>query len=220
MFAAPAAGLTRHDAVTDWFLQQVRQRYDVATVSKDDIFYYVYGLLHSADYRKRYAADLQKSLPRLPQVADWAAFQAFSRAGRDLAALHLGYERQPPLPQVEVVTSGRPTGADDYAFYRVDKLRFPAAGRRDEIVYNARIRLKNIPDTVYAYEINGRSPVEWVMERYRITEDKESRLRNDPNDWAREHRQPRYILDLLLAAMTVSVRTQEIIAGLPELATS
>ncbi|MFN9114044.1 MAG: type ISP restriction/modification enzyme, partial [Bacteroidota bacterium] len=209
MFAAPRTGdgLVRRDGVSDWILAQARQRYGAA-VSKEDIFYYVYGFLHSPDYRTTYANDLKKMLPRLPLVERTEDFWAFSRAGRALAALHVDYEQVPAHPQVVV------TGAE-HGMFAVEKMRFAAKDRKDTIIYNSAITISNIPAEAYEYVVNGKSAIEWVLERYAITTHKESGIVNDPNDWAAEVGNPRYILDLLLSVIHVSTQTVAIVAGLP-----
>jgi predicted helicase len=95
-------------------------------------------------------------------------------------------------------------------------MRFPSKDKKDTIIYNSHITIENIPPEVYNYVVNGRSPVEWVMEQYQVTVDKDSGIKNDPNDWAKEHNQPRYILDLLLSVMSVAIKTNEIIKDLPK----
>lgn len=210
MFATPAAGagLVRRDGVSDWILTQAQTKYGTS-VSKADIFYYVYGFLHSPDYRTTYANDLKKMLPRLPLVAQAADFWAFSRAGRALAALHVDYEQVPAHPQVVV------TGAEQ-GFFAVEKMRFPAKDRKDTIIYNSAITISHIPAAAYDYVVNGKSAIEWVLERYAVTTHKESGIVNDPNDWAAEVGNPRYILDLLLSVIHVSTQTVTIVAGLPQ----
>ncbi|MCL2325590.1 MAG: hypothetical protein FWC40_03680, partial [Proteobacteria bacterium] len=110
-----------------------------------------------------------------------------------------------------------PPDADEYAKYRVEKMRFITKGDKTVIQYNPHIRIENIPLAAYDYVVNGRSAIEWIMERYQVKIDKDSGIRNDPNDWAREHGKPRYILDLLLSVMTVSLETVRIVGGLPGL---
>lgn len=207
-----AGAYVRRDGVTDFILGQARARYGKA-VGKEDIFYYVYGFLHSPAYRAAFANDLKKGLPRLPLVDAPKDFWAFSKAGRALAELHVGYERVPPCPGVVV------TGAESGA-YRVEKMRFPKKGQKDSIVYNSRITVGNIPAKAYDYVVNGKSAVEWVMERYQVTTHKDSGIVNDPNDWAAESGNPRYILDLLLSVIHVSVQTVDLVAGLPEVSFS
>jgi predicted helicase len=197
----------RRDGVSDFILERAKKQYG-KNVTKEDIFYYVYGFLHSPEYRAAFANDLKKMLPRLPLVEDVRDFWKFSKAGRQLAELHVSYEEVEPYPDVQV------TG-DDGKSYRVEKMRFPAKGQKDTIHYNSLITLTNIPARAYEYIVNGKSAIEWLMERYQVTIHKESGIKNDPNDWATEVGNPRYILDLLLSVINVSVQTVEIVEGLP-----
>ncbi|WP_415965680.1 type ISP restriction/modification enzyme, partial [Desulfovibrio piger] len=198
---------TRKDGITNFILERCRESYG-PKVTKEDIFYYVYGLLHSPDYRKAFAADLKKMLPRIPLVEKPADFWAFSKAGRALADLHLNYETQPACGEVVVV------GAEQGNFH-VEKMRFPDKKDKSVIEFNPWIKLTNIPLEAYGYVVNGRSAIEWVMERYQIKTDKASGITNDPNDWAQEQGKPRYILDLLLSVITVSLETMKIVEKLP-----
>ena len=199
----------RRDGVSDFILERARRQYG-KTVTKEDIFYYVYGFLHSPEYREAFAVDLKKSLPRIPLVEDVRHFWAFSKAGRALAELHVNYESVPPYPGLTV------TGAES-GFFTVEKMRFPQKGQKDTILYNSRITVSDIPAVAYEYVVNGKSAIEWIMERYQVTVHSESGIRNDPNDWAKEVGNPRYILDLLLSIVNVSVQTVEIVKGLPKL---
>jgi predicted helicase len=149
-------------------------------------------------------------LPRLPLVEKTADFWAFSEAGRKLADLHLNYEEQKKLPDVKV------TGAEKRNFI-VNQMKFPAKNKKDSILYNPHITVSNIPAKACDYVVNGKSAIEWIMERYAVTTHKESGIRNDPNDWAKEHDDPRYILDLLLSIITVSVKTMEIVENFPKM---
>ena len=106
---------------------------------------------------------------------------------------------------------------DEYEYYRVEKMRFAAKGYKDTIIYNRYITLSGIPEKAYEYVINGKSAIEWIMERYAVKTDKGSGIKNDPNLWGREHNQPRYILDLLLSVINVSMQTVDIVASLPPL---
>lgn len=209
----------RRDGVTDWILSTARKQYG-SRVTKEDIFYYVYGILHAPDYRTTFAADLKKSLPRLPLVESPDDFWAFSRAGRSLAELHLGYERVEPYTGCRTLYAPLTNRGDEIS-YLVDKMRF---GKLDSktadkriIHYNAGITIENIPLEAYDYVVNGKSAIEWVMERYAVKTDPASLIANDPNDWCREHDDPKYIYNLLLRIITVSLETMKIVRSLPKL---
>ena len=242
----------RRDGVTDWILKEVRNRFGGSrAITKEHIFYYVYGLLHSPQYRERFADDLKKSLPRIPIVDNVQDFMAFYKAGKELADLHLNYEQginvqatgqdgdyaffgtMPMLAHrfLGVKVSGdidiweREWTDDTYQHFAVEKMKF--AKVRDEngklvpdkskIIYNGHITIESIPLKAYEYIVNGKSAIEWVMERYAVTIDKASQIKNDPNDWSREHEQPRYILDLLLSVIILSCQTVDIVNALPNL---
>ena len=225
----------RRDGITDWILKEVRTRYGAKNITKEMIFYYVYGLLHSKDYRERFAADLKKSLPRIPIVDSLDDFMEFYKAGKELADLHLNYETVAPYPDVIVhgdrqvpltvkrdpatggyIQAPADNGAYDY-FRVIDKMRFKSKEDKSTIIYNGNITIENIPQKAYDYIVNGKSAIEWIVERYAVTQDKKSLIKNDANDWAREHHKPRYILDLLLSVINVSVQTVDIVNGLPKL---
>ncbi len=205
----------RRDGISDFILDRAQKQYG-KNVSKEDIFYYVYGFLHSPEYRETFANDLKKMLPRLPLVEDVRDFWAFSKAGRKLADLHINYESVPPLKSVEVQEPQEIYQMLPEEYFRVEKMRFPKKDQKDTIIYNSRITVNNIPDKAYEYIVNGKSAIEWIMERYQVTVHKESGIRNDPNDWSKEVGNDRYILDLLLSIINVSVQTVEIVEGLPK----
>lgn len=211
----------RRNGVSDFILDKAKQQYNATNITKEDIFYYVYGFLHSPEYRETFANDLKKMLPRLPLVDDVKDFWAFSKAGRELAELHLNYETVPPYEGVTVSPfEGGLRGITekdvDNKIFRVEKMRFPKKDQKDTIHYNSAITISNIPLEAYEYVVNGKSAIEWIMERYQITTHKESQITNDPNDWAEEVGNPRYILDLLLSIINVSVQTRDIVGKLPK----
>lgn len=222
LFSAPQSEMDRYvrrDGVTDWILSTARKQYG-SRVTREDIFYYVYGILHAPDYRTTFAADLKKSLPRLPLVESPDDFWAFSRAGRSLAELHLGYEQVEPYAGCRIFFAPLTNRGDEIS-YRVEKMRF---GKLDSktadkrvIHYNAGITIENIPLEAYDYVVNGKSAIEWVMERYAVKTDPASLIANDPNDWCREHDDPKYIYNLLLRIITVSLETMKIVRSLPKL---
>jgi predicted helicase len=198
----------RVDNITDTALRAYQKTYDDA-VTKDDIFYYAYGLLHSPEYRTQFAADLKKSLPRIPKVRD---FYGFAEAGRKLAELHIGYEVVEPFGLEENISGSASIPPSE--LYRVQKMRFGVKGDRSIIVYNNRITLSGIPEEAYRYQLGARSAVEWVIDRYQVKTDKSSGIVNDPNDWSDD---PRYIIDLIKKIVTVSLETVRIVDALPEI---
>jgi predicted helicase len=198
----------RRDGVSDFILERAKTQFG-KNVNKEDIFYYVYGFLHSPEYREMFGNDFKKMLPRLPLVEDVKEFWAFSKAGRKLAELHINYETVAPAKDVRVSGS-------ESDFFTVEKMRFPKKDKKDTIIYNSKIVISEIPQKAYEYVVNGKSAIEWIMERYQVTTHKESGIKNDPNDWAKEVGNPKYILDLLLSVINVSVQTVDIVAGLPK----
>ena len=216
-------GYRRRSAITDAILADFRTAYE-PRITKEDIFYYVYGVLHSPEYRTRFDSDLKKMLPRLPFTRERKDFWHFCQAGRDLAYWHLNYETVEPWPVQEFTSELFTDPAKDFL---VQKMIFGRATAEQKarsekvdkttIHYNARITLSGIPLEAYDYVVNGKAAIEWIMERYQMTVDKDSGIRNDPNDWAREHNQPRYILDLLKRVIAVSLETTKIVQSLPAL---
>jgi len=214
MFAEPAtAQRPRRDAITDAGLAHFQEAYPGEAISKEDLFYYVYGLLHSPDYRERYADNLSKELPRIPRVKTAADFWAFSKAGRKLAECHLNYETVKPYP-LTIDTKGPLTDAD----YRVEKMKLAKKGDKTTVIYNGKITLRDIPETAWDYVVNGKAALDWVMERQAVTTHKDSGIVNDANLWAIETMDnPKYPLELFQRVVTVSLETQKIINALPKL---
>ncbi len=247
---AEANRYIRRDGITDWILKEIRNRFgETKAITKEHIFYYAYGLLHSKQYRERFADDLKKSLPRIPIVDNVQDFMAFYKAGKTLADLHLNYEQGINTSATEqsagtysemsaqaqstlgVIVTGdidiwqNEWTEETYQYFAVEKMRF--AKVRDEngkliadktrIIYNSHITIENIPLKAYEYIVNGKSAIEWIIERYAVTIDKASQIKNDPNAWSREYEQPRYILDLLLSVIMLSCQTVDIVNTLPKL---
>jgi len=219
LFDGPAkpASSKRRDAITDAGLAHFAEAYPGEKIGKEDLFYYVYGLLHSTDYRERYADNLSKELPRIPCVKTATDFWAFSHAGRKLADFHLNYETVAPYPVT--ISAGSKTLAD--ADYRVEKMRYGKKGKDKDLTtlhYNAKITLAGIPLEAYDYVVNGKPALDWVVERQCVKTDKDSGIVNDANDWAVETMgNPRYPLELFQRVITVSLETMKIVRGLPPL---
>jgi len=213
LFDEAPSGRKRRDAITEAGLAHFRAAYPGEKIGREDIFYYIYGLLHSPDYRERYGDNLSKELPRIPCVKKASDFWAFSKAGRELAELHIGYEKVAPCPRIAVtVAAGAPDNQEK--LYRVEKMRYGKT--KDTLAYNAWITLSNIPLDAYDYVVNGKAALDWVVERQCVKTDKDSGIESDANRWATETvGDPRYPLDLFLRVATVSLETNRIVAGLP-----
>lgn len=236
-------GYIRHDAITDGALSVFHVAYPHLTIqrpdgtksgiSKEDVFYYVYGILHSPEYRKRFMSNLNKELPRIPLAKD---FTAFMQAGRKLANLHVNYETADRYPVREAWTGEPGQGqfeqvvdADGSLFsYRIlnpgrtvkmtypNKIKDPDTGKKTNdlstLQVSENVQLQNIPTRAYDYMVNGKSAIAWLIDRYRVTTDSKSGIVNDPNDYSPD---PRYIVDLVERVITVSMRTLDIMDALP-----
>lgn len=208
----------RRDAITDVSLVYFMEAYHGEAINKEDLFYYIYGLLHSPDYRERYADNLVKELPRIPRVKTAADFWIFSRAGRALAELHLNYETVPMFAGAKLDTANKKLSDADY---QVDKMKVPKVGSEKDLtrlIYNAHVTVTGIPPEAYDYVVNGKSALDWVIERQCVKADKASGIVNDANDWAIETmHNPKYPLELFLRVITVSLETLKIVRALPKL---
>jgi predicted helicase len=218
----------QESGITDFMLKRCQAEFG-EKVTKEDIFYYIYGVLHSPEYRKRFESDLKKSLARIPLCKTGAEFAAFVKAGRKLGDLHCGYENVKPWK--DCVVDVKPGYDSPYA---VTKMRFAKKDSpedenkngklerreredRSRIIYNDRVTIRGIPLAAYDYVVNGKSAIEWIMERYQVTTHKESGIVNDPNKYLEECGDERYIVELILKVVTVSMETLRIVARLPRL---
>lgn len=207
-------GYERRDNITDATLKEYRKHYGDGEIAKEDIFFYVYALLHHPEYRERYEADLKKMLPRIPLAAD---FWEYSNIGRELADLHINYESVEPYPISEKWALDLPP--DEWQRYRVEKLAWGKKGSGKDttsLIYNEYLTFEDIPSGVNDYQVGGRSPLEWMIDRYRIAVDKKSGIVNDPNEYFREAGNPRYLTDLIMSLVTVTMRTIELTKALPD----
>jgi predicted helicase len=204
-------GHRRVDNITDDILA-VYQTSIGGNLTKDDIFYYVYGALHDPGYRAQFAAELKKVLPRIPTPTTAEQLDRVSSIGRQLADLHLNYEAAQPYPLQVHLTSG--ANPDDRETWRVAQMRWLSKTDRSAIRYNSRVTISGIPETAHSYVLGPRTALEWVIDRYRNDTDKASSIVNDPNDWCDEHDDPTYIVELIKKVTTVSIETVELVKRL------
>ena len=207
-FSGIGRDLERIDNISDTALLAFRESYNDNTITKDAIFDYVYGVLHAPAYRKRFANDLVKELPRIPFAAD---FHTFAAAGRELTELHLGYEICEKYPLDIIFTQ---CGEPRAEHFRVGKraMRF-SDDERTILIVNDHIRLGGIPAEAHHYQVNGRTPLEWFIDRYKIKQDMKSGIVNDPNAWFEGTRD---LIKAIRRIVYISVRTVRIVAYLPE----
>jgi len=211
-----------HDAITNEALTRFQAAYTGEVINKDDLFHYIYGVLHSEEYRARFADNLSKQLPRIPAVRKVADFRAFVEAGRKLGNLHCDFDSAEPYPVTIAEGDLRLAHIPDPTkFYRVEKMKF--GGKRPNtdkttVIYNGNITVTGIPLEAYDYVVNGKSALEWVMERQCVKTDKASGIGNDANRYASETvGDPAYPLLLLQRVITVSLETIKIVRSLPAL---
>ncbi|MBR3923377.1 MAG: hypothetical protein IKJ45_09690, partial [Kiritimatiellae bacterium] len=231
------SGYIKHDAISDFILQEFR-KIAGPRVQKEDIFNYVYGALHNPDYRAKFAADLKKQLPRLPLPKNRREFEKVEKVGRELANLHLHYGEIDPWPLDEIgdgkysmqsTQSGlrkerqgtekslRPFASKSCCALCVEKMSWAKDGkdvRKDMLVVNEHLTLAGIPAEAHKYVINGRTPLEWLIDRYQIRTDAESGIKNDPNKWGEEHGYPEYIVELVKRIVRLSVETVRLVGEL------
>ena len=199
--------INRTDAITDWAYNLFRKKYG-NEITKEDVFYYVYGILSSPNYIERYKNELRKESPRVPLLDD---FKSYANYGKDLADLHLNYENL-DNDFVKVDISGKVN--DDKKLYRVEKMRFGKSGDKSVIQYNQFITVSDIPAEIYAYFVNGKTPTEWVMDRYMVKEDSDSGNLNDPNEYSND---PKYVFNLLLSVIAMTKKITELQKTIPKL---
>lgn len=199
----------KNSSITKYIKNKIYGLYN-EKVSDKEVFYYVYGMLHSKDYIDKFSADLKKTLPRVPIVESYDKFKKIYIAGKKLANLHLNYEKIEPYDKCNILVYPN-------ANYKVTKMKFGKNKNKSIIEYNDKISITNIPLKAYKYVVNGKSAIEWIMERYAITTDSKSGIINDPNDWCNEVNDEKYIFNLLLRIINVSIQTVDIINSLPKL---
>lgn len=196
-------------------------------ITDDDVFAYVYGILHSPDFRRVFGVNLKKEAPRIPLVTDRSDFESFRLAGQELLDLHVGYETVGPYPLVEEWTPGSDPERDpSVLLVGSSKMRYPnvtdqATGKKvadkTRLVFNDHLTLSGIPIEAHDFVLGTRSGIDWIIDRWYVKTDKDSGIVNDVNQWALERGEPRYIIDLVKRVVTVSMRTVEIVSKLPKL---
>jgi predicted helicase len=207
----------RKHGITDEGFAHFRKPYPSEPMNKTDVYYYVYGLLQSEEYKEKYKDNLTKELPRIPQMRRYEDFKVFSRAGRELAFLHLNFDnKQIAMYEADIVYS--PDFTDCAKCFYVNKMKFGKGKDKTTIIYNDFITINNVPLAAYEYVVNGKPAIEWVIERQAVTTHKESGITNDANDWAVETMDnPKYPLELLLRVIQISLSTMKIVKNLPKL---
>lgn len=210
------SGAIDNDNITDWCQEKFHARYG-DHISKDDIWEYLYGVMHAPDWRERYKHDLQRNLPRVPLAPD---FEAFRAAGRALMDLHVNYETVDEHP-VTCLVDGHPDEGDaDPAAYRIEKrkMRWAKDGKEDNrsvLEINHRCKLIDIPDEAHEYTVSGRTPIEWAFDSLRFKHDEPSGITDDPNCWHVWADEPFNLIRHLRRLIYVSVETARIVKGLP-----
>ena len=192
-------------AISDAALTKFKDIYG-DRITKEDIFYYLYAVLHSKDYIEAYADNLAKEMVRIPTLEK---FPKYVEIGRQLAELHLHYEA--PADATALGLDIEITKED----YAVSKMRFKKVGKDNDkgtIIFNDYITISNVPERAYEYVVNGRSAIEWIMESYRVKTDKDSGITDDPNTYGDE----KYIFNLLISVISVSLKTLDLIDSMPE----
>lgn len=208
-------GYVRVDNITDEIKQIYRDALG-SDASGDDIFHFVYGKLHDPAYRAQYAADLKKMLPHIETPSSRAEFDKFAAAGKELMALHVDYESVEPWP-LDIQVKG---DESDRETWRVHKMKWakrkdPETGKNvndvTKLIYNKQVTISGIPAEADQYMLGSRSAVAWLIDRYQVKKDKASGIVNDPNDWADEVGNPRYIVDLIGKVTRVAMETVRIV---------
>jgi predicted helicase len=195
-------GSNHKENITDWSLKEFRSHYKNQMISKWDIFYYIYPILHHSEYRTKYAANLRRSFPRIPYAPD---FKSFAKAGEKLADLHMNYEAQPEY-KLEFIENKKAELS-----WRVEKMRL--SKDKTSLVYNDFLTLSGIPAKTFEYRLGNRSALDWIIDQYQVSTDKRSGIVNDPNN----PDDPEYIVKLIGKVINVSIQTVDIINDLPKL---
>ena len=194
-------------------LKAFQKHYRTNKITKDEIFYYVYGIFHAPSYKKQFANDLSKMLPRIPYAPD---FHAFSDAGKALAELHLNYETCEQYPNLKVEPI-KPQlfweEKPEHFLLGKRAMRYKDKNKKDILIINEHVMLTGIPEEAHHYVVNGRTPLEWFINRYKITPpEKNNGILNDANAWFKN---PRDLITAIERIIHVSVESTHIIKQLP-----
>ena len=204
LFTYSADGKDSRENIPLSALVRFQTHYDGESITRADLFCYVYAVLHHPDYRTRYAENLKRAFPRIPLIGEAKDFHAFADAGRRLAELHVNYEqqRQYELKRIE----NKDTPLD----WRVEAMRL--SKDRRVLFYNEHFTLEGIPPETFEYRLGNRSALEWVIDQYRVTRDDDGNIISDPNRSDDEE----YIMRLISRVIKVSLETIKIVKSLPD----
>ncbi|WP_423973036.1 type ISP restriction/modification enzyme [Helicobacter pylori] len=192
----------RYNAISGYALNLFRRHYKDNAITEEEIFYYIYAILHHKGYLEKYKNSLTKEAPRIALSED---FKELSVLGKELAELHLNYESGEMHTSVKYTTL---MNAEVEGYYDVDKM----TKKGDSILYNQNITITKIPQKAFEYVVNGRSAIDWVIERYSITTDKDSLIENNPNDYAGGQ----YVFELLCRVIKLSEKSVDLIEKISE----
>ena len=209
----------KNDNINNVELENFRKFYSDKNINKNNIFYYIYGLLNSKHFIDQFSNNLKKERIRIPMVKNKNDFKKFFEIGKKLSEIHINYEKIKKYP-CKIINSSK-NQKDPKDNYKVEKMYFGKLNgviNKSEIIYNKYISLQNIPLESYEYLVNGKPAIEWIMDRQTISIDKETKIVNDPNDYANETiKNPAYPLELLQRIISLSIESQNLIKSLPAL---
>ncbi len=192
----------RHYAISGYALNLFRRHYGDNSITEEEIFYYIYAIFHHKGYLEKYKNSLAKEAPRIALSED---FKELSVLGKELGELHLNYESGEMHESVKYTTL---MNAEVEGYYDVEKM----TKKGDSIIYNQNIAITKIPEKAFDYVVNGKSAIDWVIERYSITTDKDSLIENNPNDYAGG----KYVFELLCRVIKLSEKSVDLIEKISE----
>jgi len=195
------------DNITDWALAKFAARYGKATkITKDDIFLYVYGVLHDPVYRVTYAQNLKRELPRIPFYPD---FRQWAGWGKRLMGLHIAYEGVDPWPVTRTDTpdtKARTAGVSPKVILKSD----PESGT---ITLDSETVLSGIPRAAWDYRLGNRSGLDWILDQHKEKTPKDPTIRDKFNTYRfADHKEK--VADLIARVTRVSVETVETVEAM------